>query len=98
MIEDLNKWAKENGYLEAAVRPDGKIVAVLAGIANGQIIVGDEFGVEERYSYPDLSYAIAHYTVWEHLGFPDEPMGWIRHQPSNRRREGGDPSKEIVRE
>lgn len=98
MIDNLEDWAKENGYTVAAYRYDGKIIAVLIAMYNTQIIVGDEFGVNERYSYPTTLKALIAFDAWKEEDFKDEPEGWIRHQPSNRRRQDGDPTKEIIRE
>lgn len=95
--EELTAWADENGYLTAARKENGDIVAVLVGVSNAQIIVGDKFTVAERYSYLSTVEAVAEYAIWSSLGFKGEPGGWIRHQPSNRRRTNGNPAEEYIR-
>jgi hypothetical protein len=97
MIEDLKRWAEENGYITAEYKPDGKIVSVLMEMFNAQIVIGNEFGVDERYSYVDLNKATIGYAIWRANHFEGEPTGWIRHQPSNRRRQDGDPETEEIR-
>lgn len=57
----------------------------------GQIIVGSldaSGGVAHRYSYTTLSKASEAFDRWTESACTDaEPTGWVRHQPSNRRRE-----------
>lgn len=100
MIDDLNVWCEKNGYVTAAWAGNGKIVAVLPAMFNWQIIVGDEYGIEERYSYSnstDAHNCLAEFELWKSRNFEGEPEGWIRHQPSNRRRTNGDPATEYIR-
>lgn len=96
MIDNLNVWAEENGYVTAAYRLDGKIVAVLPAMFNWQIIIGNEYGVDERYSY-DTNRTLLEFELWKARNFEGEPEGWIRHQPSDRRRTNGDPATEYIR-
>lgn len=53
-------------------------------------------GYEDGWCYESLVQAVTALGAWD----PDqtaEPMGWFRHPYSGRRREGGDPAKEVVR-
>lgn len=50
---------------------------------------------DEQYVYPSIEAAWAAVQDWDGRG--DPPDGWIRHQPSNRRRPDGDPTREFVR-
>jgi len=50
---------------------------------------------DEVYYYEHAEDAIAACFTWDGVG--DAPGPWIRHLPSNRRRPGGDASKEEVR-
>jgi len=50
---------------------------------------------DESYEYQDHKAALDSFEMWDGKG---EPVGWYRHRPSNRRREGGDPAKEEIRE
>lgn len=62
-----------------------------------QLCVGpaDTQVYDDVYTYRTFKAAITAVLAWDGTGEPD---GWHRHQPSNRRRPGGDPSKEYVRE
>jgi hypothetical protein len=52
---------------------------------------------DEVYTYGSVEAAVAALAAWDGQG-GTEPQGWHRHQPSGRRREGGDPAREEVRE
>ena len=65
-----------------------------------QIIVGDVdgAGVAERWTYTETGLAWVAMQRWERAGFVGEPEGWVRHQPSDRRRTyraGGDYTEEV---
>lgn len=87
---------------QCAVRRDfpepGKEAAVIEQLFNARITVGrmdDDAGYSEGYDYETLAGALAALLAWD----PDEepePLGWVRHIPSFRRRPGGDASKEHV--
>lgn len=98
MIENLEKWCKDNGYSLVFPKDETKIVTLLENPFNTQIIVGEEFSVNERYTYTTSAEAFMAFVRWTQQECEGEPDGWIRHQPSNRRREGGDPNKETIRE
>ena len=95
MIEDLETWATENGY-SMVYQIDDIIVSLLENPFNTQIVVGDEWGVKERYSYSTVAEAFVAFIHWTQKECEGEPTGWIRHQPSNRRRKDGDPNTEWV--
>lgn len=97
MITDLEEWGTTNGYSIVWQEQEGRIVALLENPFNTQIIVGDEFSVNERYTYAQTVEAIWEFIVWTMDGCQGEPKGWIRHQPSNRRRIAGDPATETIR-
>lgn len=98
MIKDLEEWGTENGYsLIYRENENSPIYAVLENPFNTQIIVGDEYNVNERYTYANRAMALLAFVEWMNVYCRGEPRGWIRHQPSNRRRENGDPDKETIR-
>lgn len=49
----------------------------------------------EIFDFQDADRGVVELFLWSGEG---EPEGWYRHRPSNRRRPGGDPSKEYVAE
>lgn len=83
---DLMRFMIEQGYDTVRVEPDGRLVCSLPTAAGGsQIIRGDLLNVEDRWSYPTRDAALVAVLRWSASGAA-EPEGWIRHQPSNRRR------------
>jgi hypothetical protein len=70
--------------------PEGYHIDVIEEVFSDQIIVTDgKFSVEHRWTYergngPFTAQDAA--IEWESRGLKGEPKGWIRHQPSNRRR------------
>lgn len=93
-------WTRANGMLMARLNPDDSVIGVITTIVNqGQIIRSlDNFSVNDRWAYETVSGALTAYMNWiDHIEVMDEPTGWIRHQPSNRRRANGDPSQEVIR-
>lgn len=94
----LAEWRRAERYSLATYMPDGRIVCLLATLlGGGQIVIGDFRVVHERYSYSSLQDATDAYDEWRRRQWSEEPVGWIRHQPSNRRRTNGDPAKETTR-
>lgn len=72
------------------------VVLILLGQA--QICIGDENTCMHRYTYPDPESAIRAFVKWlSEDEVQEEPEGWHRHQPSNRRRPDGDSTKEYIR-
>lgn len=49
----------------------------------------------EMFTFPTYASGATAFLGW--MGAPGtEPDGWVRHQPSNRRRTDGDPDREYV--
>lgn len=90
----LAHWATENGYAAATLLPDGRVAFVVPTFGGAQIGVGGMStaeGVSERFSYESLFGTFVALVAWAQIdGFAGEPSGWIRHQPSNRRRRYAD--------
>lgn len=53
----------------------------------------DDGFCDEVFTYTSRDGAWAAVLDWNGVG---DPQGWIRHQPSDRRRPGGDASKEYI--
>lgn len=74
-------------------------VEVAQQIFNGLLVTTpkrDTSGWDDGWTYPTPGEAMVAGLDWL-AGTDAEPAGWTRHQPSNRRREGGDPAREEVR-
>lgn len=56
---------------------------------------GRDGGYDEAYDYTDYDVAVRAFGEWDDA--QEEPEGWYRHKPSDRRRRGGDPEREEVR-
>lgn len=89
--------------LSAKELADGRVAYVIP-IMWGQAYVtvaiprSDEVGLyDEVYTYASVAAALAALGRWDGQG-GTEPDGWHRHQPSNRRREHGDPDRETIAE
>jgi hypothetical protein len=89
--------------LSAKALADGRcsyVIPILFGRAYVTVAGedSDRMGVyDEVYTYETVAAALAALGRWDgEQG--TEPDGWIRHQPSNRRREFGDPEREEVRD
>ncbi|HEY7009048.1 MAG TPA: hypothetical protein VH395_08920 [Jatrophihabitantaceae bacterium] len=95
--QQLQRFVDLNDYILGARLPDGGFAAAASMVANYQIITGNELEVWHRYSYPDLFTVASAWWEWCRAEFAGEPGGWIRHQPSNRRRPDGDATREYVR-
>jgi hypothetical protein len=90
-------------YLERAELPDGRVAIVTPGLFVWLLKVGRAgadvdamVGWSDIYTYEAGSIATAALDAWVKTG-SSEPAGWVRHQPSNRRRPDGDPTREHVR-
>lgn len=96
--DEVDAWTWGMGYLIAFEMADGRLTFVVETVVGqGQLGVGDEYSVRERYSYPTAAHAIAALLTWRvALQFVGEPRGWHRHQPSDRRRPDGEPALEYV--
>lgn len=76
----------------------GKEAAVVRLIFGGRITVGDMDDDDcwrEGYDYETFGMALSAILEWCSNRFP-EPVMWVRHIPSYRRRPGGDARKEYV--
>jgi hypothetical protein len=85
--QDFLHWLVDaNGYIAPRAIGNGRWAALLAHFDPSMAIVtgriGDRYGWAEKWTYPDAGEALVAYMLWDGR---DEPAGWIRHQPSNRR-------------
>lgn len=86
--ETIAEWRDRMGYTGAWETPNGTVVALMDTItAGGQIVSGTRLGVADRWTYPTVVESVDALVGWLSEQFAGEPMGWTRHQPSNRRRE-----------
>lgn len=85
-------------YIGVRVSDDrSRIIALRESLTGCEIIAGcDEHGCNDVYSYDSMLAGAFAFTNWSG-DRGTEPEKWIRHKPSDRRRPGGDPSKEEVR-
>lgn len=87
------------GYEAGRVFPDGRVAAVgRLMLGQGQIVAHSSvaewrYGWRDQWMYERFADAVVAFGQWDGTG---EPTGWVRHVPSYRRREGGDPNKETV--
>jgi hypothetical protein len=102
---DLDTWRRENGYVLALMTDrhsepgdPAEVVAITTTAAGqGQLILGNTGWVTDRYTYEGgMAEAVTALVQWKLAGWADEPQGWQRHQPSDRRRPGGDPDQEYI--
>jgi hypothetical protein len=91
--------AGENNVLISCPLPDNHFTYVeITLMGQAQICIGDPFTCEHRYTYPDPETAMREFVKWvTEDEMQEEPEGWHRHQPSNRRRPNGDPNHEYIR-
>lgn len=92
---DVGGW----GLTTWRVFDDGRVAVVLPGIFAYLLCVSspDSWRLgcrDDVFTYTHAALAQAALEEWDGAGEPD---GWIRHQPSNRRRPDGDASREFVR-
>lgn len=90
----IPSWAKAE-----KIFPDGRIAHVVPMLFTHRLTVGSPESMEmgcydDGWCYHNLASALTALDAWDGSG---EPTGWHRHPPSGRRRENGDPAKEIVR-
>lgn len=105
---DIARLARIQDFLRREYGPgfawrpnvNGRIyVAIPRLYDSGAIILCEEdveSGVEQEWMYESLHGARAALAAWD-PSVHAEPQGWVRHRPSMRRREHGDPAKETVR-
>lgn len=96
--DELDVWLLEEygiWFLGAKLVGD-RYAVMVSQIAHVAIKIGRterRDKVDDIYSYERVDIAIMALHDWEDK---DELTGWIRHQPSNRRRPDGDPAKEYI--
>lgn len=90
------------------VLPDGRKIALEPMIWGGwrmHVVDPIDYCPDGDMTWADRSkeiftfgtYAAGATAFMQWMGAPDtEPGGWVRHQPSNRRRTDGDPDQEYV--
>lgn len=85
------------GYVAWRELPDGEWLGIVPmTFGKGRLCSGiSHSGYEDAWCFPSLESAMLAMYKW---GLPghEEPQGWTRHPLSGRRREGGDPDKEVV--
>lgn len=96
---ETRRPARENPWHEWPHRylADGRLLALeplLMGAARLHVVAEDtDAHSDEVYDFQELMAGLVALHRWDGT---DEPEGWYRHRPSNRRRPGGDPEKEYV--
>jgi hypothetical protein len=87
------------GLAATRILPDGREAAVAPLLFNrGRLTVGERPGADaydDAYDYEDLDGALRALDTWDPES-EEEPSGWVRATPSNRRRPDGDPEHEYV--
>jgi hypothetical protein len=88
----LQSWAVSQGYADARVLRDGRLVIVERLFGHAALLwVGTLQAHEDAWCYATCREAVAAAHTWDGTG---EPQGWVRHPASGRRRPGGDPERE----
>lgn len=95
-MQDHAYWRKL-GW--AAVRQIGEhewIGVMAMTFGKGRLCSGlNEQGYEDCWCFETLQQALDAMVQWDPETQP-EPLGWFRHPYSGRRREAGDPAREVV--
>lgn len=98
--EKAQRLTSSEGYYTGVALDPWTGAWLVPTIGAAQIIVGSldaTGGVSHRYSYDTATGAMDAWRLWTHCEVVDrEPSGWIRHQPSNRRRELDDMGRVVV--
>lgn len=88
------------GTMLTRVLPDGRVICLIPRMFGAIDLTLqphiESVGPEQVWTYESQADALGAALTWD--GSEGEPMGWIRHRPSNRRREDGDPNRETIRE
>jgi hypothetical protein len=92
VARDVHDFASEQGYDDAVlVGPNTGMFLLVRGALTCQIIRGSTDawgGVSDRWSYDSWNECVQAWILWKRKGrVGEEPNGWVRHQPSDRRRE-----------
>lgn len=88
----------EDGVALRRVLLDGRIVDVLPLFLGGVRVArgpADSDGYDETWDFETVSMAMTALALWDVDRSP-EPLGWVRHFPSCRRRTHGDPRTERI--
>lgn len=97
----MHDEAGERGELTTKSFPDGRVVdlvPLLFGAAKLAVTRPQDEGdgtYDDVWQYQSIAHALEALLEWDGTG---EPTGWHRHPATGRRRPGGDPAKEFVRE
>ena len=81
----------------------GRFYIIRPTIFSAEIINADINQTYETWQYKNATEALVYYGLFvedyadSNTPTPEEPDGWIRHKPSNRRRTNGDPNTEHLR-
>lgn len=85
------------GVIAAGRLPDGRVVSITQMIGSTMLAVGQNAQTwDEAWDYPNALDCLIAAVNWDGTGEPED--GWERHQPSERRRPHGDPTREYVSE
>ncbi len=89
-MSDLAAFVMACGYEAGVDLGDGRAAFLATTVVGGsQILIGHataEGGVAERFSYPSITAGHVAWVRWLAVDMTGEPEGWVRHQPSDRRR------------
>lgn len=96
-VKGMEKVVEENGYLHYTELENGRD-ACLHQLAFTWAILADltYCGYGDRWCYHTYEDAYKALLAWGLQGGDGEPQGWHRNPSTGRRRENGDPNKEIV--
>lgn len=96
-FSDFDEFCKSSGYVNVKRLEDGRCVGIMPLLYTHAIIeFRDDITIMDRWCYHSLGDAVVAMLNWGAFDFVGEPDGWHRHPSSGRRRENGDPSKEII--
>lgn len=85
------------GVSGGGLLPDGREWVVYREMFQARMLIGrPELGWgDDAYDFPTVAAAIAAGEAWDGTG---DPSGWHRHPSTGRRRPGGDPELEFIRD
>jgi hypothetical protein len=96
MADDFLRWLERDcRIMEPRYLPGGRWAGLLPLMFTTAVVsgrVGDIHGYSGRWCYHTRDAALAALAAWDGTG---EPAGWHRDPIGHRRREGGDPDREI---
>lgn len=87
----------EDGVVARFTSAASRWVDLMQPAFNGQIKLGpaNSLSYDDVYSFGTFPDALAAYLMLA-VSDDEEPLGWIRHQPSDRRRPDGDSAREYI--